>query len=147
LNVLLYDDDCGFCSRQIQFILRHEKHHTLLFSGLGSPYARHLLRHHAEFNEVDSVLWVDLVDSATPRRVLAKSAAALRLCTYLGGGWQWLRIAWIVPRPVRDAAYDIIARNRHRLVGDSVCALPTPAENSRFVNDAPGKGRDIPMGS
>jgi len=137
LNVLLYDNDCGFCSRIVRLVLRHEKRHTLLFAGLQSPYAQHLLRNHAENNEVDSVLWVDLVDSKTPRQVLKKSAAALRLCSYLGGWWQWLRIAWIVPRPIRDATYDVIARNRHRLQGDAACALPTPNENSRFLDTAP----------
>ena len=137
MSVLLYDGQCGFCSRIVQLVLRHEKQRTLLFSGLQSPYAQHLLRNHAEYNNVDSVLWVDLDDPATPRQVLAKSSAVLRLCSYLGGWWQWLRIAWIVPRPVRDALYDIIARNRHRLKSESVCALPTPAESDRFLDAAP----------
>ena len=118
-------------------ILQHEKHRTLLFAGLQSPYAQHILRQHTEFAEVDSVLWVDLDDSHAPQRILAKSSAALCLCSYLGGWWQLLRFAWIVAHPIRDWLYDIIARNRHRLMAASVCRLPRPEDNVRFRHDAP----------
>lgn len=63
-----------------------------------------------------------------------KSEAALRVLIGLGGAWRlagWLRI---IPRPLRDAVYDIIARNRYRWFGKrEACRMPTPAERDRFL--------------
>jgi predicted DCC family thiol-disulfide oxidoreductase YuxK len=42
----------------------------------------------------------------------------------------------IVPRPVRDWGYDIVARNRYRWFGrtDS-CMVPTPELRARFIEE------------
>jgi len=40
-----------------------------------------------------------------------------------------------VPLFVRDAVYDLIARNRHKIVrADASCLLPTPEQRLRFLN-------------
>jgi predicted DCC family thiol-disulfide oxidoreductase YuxK len=72
--VLLYDGECGFCSRTVQFILRHERVHTLRFASLGSGYARDVRQRHPGLHGVDSVVWLD----AAAGTVLTKSAAILR---------------------------------------------------------------------
>lgn len=49
-------------------------------------------------------------------RALRRSDAALAVASALPG-WRWTGLLRIVPRGVRDAVYDIIARNRCRLFG------------------------------
>jgi len=68
--------------------------------------------------------------------VMIKSDAALALAKHLRGGWRFLRVFRYVPRPVRDWAYGIFARNRYRWFGryDS-CMVPSPEIRSRFIND------------
>ncbi|NUQ50896.1 MAG: DUF393 domain-containing protein, partial [Phycisphaerae bacterium] len=67
-------------------------------------------------------------------QVHVRSGAALRILRRLGFPWSMLSILLAVPRPVRDAIYDWIARRRYRWFGrrDS-CAVP-PALRSRFLD-------------
>ena len=53
-------------------------------------------------------------------------------------GWRWTRIAYVLPKRVRDFFYDRIARNRYRLFGRrDACLVPTPEIRSRFISDDP----------
>jgi len=63
-----------------------------------------------------------------------ESSAALRIARYLPGGWKLLRIFTAIPRPLRDAVYRLIARNRYRWFGKmETCWLPTPELKGRFL--------------
>jgi predicted DCC family thiol-disulfide oxidoreductase YuxK len=67
--------------------------------------------------------------------LLARSNAVIYLFGRLGGGWRALAgIMRVIPRPVRDAAYDFIARVRYRIFGrrDDVCPIVPPRERLRF---------------
>ena len=40
----------------------------------------------------------------------------------------------LLPRPVRDLGYDLIAGNRYRIFGKrDACMMPTPEIRSRFL--------------
>ena len=130
--VLLYDGDCGFCSSVVHFVLEHERTDTLCFAALKSPAAGRMLNKDNELSGIDSVVWVDRDDSGAPEKILVRSAAALRLARYLGGGWRVLAVFWIVPRPARDFVYDLIARHRHRIICRQ-CAAATADNQHRFL--------------
>lgn len=56
-----------------------------------------------------------------------ESDALIALCGVMGGFWRFLRIAALVPKPLRDAAYRWFARNRYRFLGRAdACALSDP---------------------
>ncbi len=61
--------------------------------------------------------------------------AIIRVGVRLGGMSSLLKgLAW-VPRPVQDAAYRVIARNRYRLSRRvDLCALPEPAIQKRLLS-------------
>lgn len=81
--------------------------------------------------------WVEPGEAGGAERVLLRSAAALRVARYLGRAWSLAMAAWLVPRPLRDAAYDLVARHRHRLPGAAdACFVPSPDVRARFL-DAP----------
>ena len=130
--VLLYDGTCGFCADSIQFILRHERGRTLHFAALDSAYGRAVLARHPELRAVDSMLLVEPVSAGEPERILAHSAAALRVASYLSGFWRLLRVARLVPRPIRDAVYRLIARHRHSL-SSAQCIIPSEHDRARFL--------------
>lgn len=136
-SVLLFDDHCGFCSRIVQWIFRHEHLHTLTFAPLDSDVSRQLLRDHTAWLQKDSVLWVDVDTTGRVQRILSRSSAVLRLCRYVGGLWHLLRLAGILPRPLRDALYDVVARRRHRLFANQPCLLPTTEQRLRFLDAVP----------
>lgn len=133
--VLLYDGDCGLCAGSVQFVLRQESPRVrdrLRFAPLQGQFGAQVRASFPELAGVDSVVWYDPASpSAT---VLVRSAAALAVARHLGGGWALLgTLGRLVPRPIRDAVYNLIARNRRRLVAQA-CLLPSPAERTRFLD-------------
>ncbi|WP_159107276.1 hypothetical protein [Azospirillum sp. B4] len=45
-----------------------------------------------------------------------------------------MTVGWLLPRPVRDALYGVVARNRLRWFGKrDVCYLPRAEERDRFI--------------
>ena len=132
--VLLYDGTCGFCAASVQWVLTNDRVGTLRFAPLQGETARPILARHPELANVDSVVWVHDPNGAE-ERVLMRSAAALGAAQYLGGGWSVAaRLGALIPRPIRDWAYDQIARHRHQLTRNGPeCLLPTPAERERFL--------------
>lgn len=131
--LLLFDGTCGFCAASVQLVLRHDRRGTVRFAPLEGPTGRRILGRHPDLAAVDSVVWVDDPDGAG-ERVLTRSTAALRVARYLGGAWHLARVGWVVPRVLRDALYDLIARHRHRLsAAADACAPPPPEERHRFL--------------
>ena len=132
-SVLLFDGECGLCTRIVQLVLRADRKGTLCFASLQSEFARKIIDRHPELRAVDSVAWLE-GDAAGGYQVSIRSEAALRLARYLGYPWRLLSVARAIPRSIRDRAYDWIARRRHRWFGPAVsCQLPTPEQQKRMV--------------
>jgi predicted DCC family thiol-disulfide oxidoreductase YuxK len=118
----------------VQFTLRHERQHGLRFAALDSEAGRRVRARHIETADVDSMIWVEDPDSSD-EHVLIRSDAGLRIARYMGGVWHLARLGRVVPRPLRDAAYDFIARHRHRIVAERAqCYLPPISVRRRFLD-------------
>jgi predicted DCC family thiol-disulfide oxidoreductase YuxK len=62
-----------------------------------------------------------------------KSDAALTVLSNLPG-WGWARVLFAVPKPLRDAVYDLVARNRYRIFGKyEECFVPDDAMKARVM--------------
>ena len=134
--VLLYDDTCGFCAESVQLVLRHDRRRTLFFAALRGGFGTLVRERHPELEGVDSIVWVDPPGSGHGTRVLVQSDAALRVARYLGGWWTLALPLRLIPRAVRDAAYNLIARHRHSLIGSGPsCLLPPPEVRERFLDE------------
>ncbi len=132
--MLLYDGVCGVCNWAVRTVLRFDPHGTLRFAALDSDFARAIIDRHPAIQDVDSVVFVD--EPGQPaERVAARSEAALRVVDYLGGPWKLLKVARIMPAPLRDWLYDRFAGIRYRVFGkyDS-CPLPPAEVRARFLD-------------
>jgi predicted DCC family thiol-disulfide oxidoreductase YuxK len=135
--ILLYDGDCGFCAKSVQFVLNREgRDRSLRFATLQGAVGERARAARPDLVGVDSVFWVEPAPDGAVRRVLVRSDAALRAMAYLGGGWRLLAaLGRAVPRVVRDGVYDLVARNRLRLAGGAdACLLPSPEQRARFLD-------------
>ena len=64
------------------------------------------------------------------------STAALRVFSYFDGWERHLHLLIILPRPLRDAFYKIIAKHRYKWFGRSEhCMIPTPELRERFLTE------------
>jgi predicted DCC family thiol-disulfide oxidoreductase YuxK len=127
---VLYDGTCGLCSKSVQWILRHEADHALVFAPLQGETAAELRARHPEIpNTLDSVVLVDEAD-----RVWLRSKTFLRVAKHLRTPW---RIGWHVrwlPAFVLDLGYRVIARLRYRIWGRAdACEIPAPESRERFL--------------
>jgi predicted DCC family thiol-disulfide oxidoreductase YuxK len=134
--ILLYDGTCGFCNRLVQFILRRDRNAMFRFASLQSPFAARILtRHGANPTTLDTV-YVVLNYELPDEPLLSRSAAAVFVLDHLGG---FSRLAGsllrFLPKFLRDAAYNTVARNRYRIFGRSeACVLPREQDRPRFLD-------------
>lgn len=133
-RVLLYDGLCGFCDRAVQFVLARDRHARLRFAPLQGEFARGVLARHPELAQVDSLVLVERDARSGQERIFVRSDGALRVAHHLGGAWRLTALLRVLPRGLRDLAYDAFARVRYRLFGrHDTCPIPAPAQRARFL--------------
>ena len=124
--VVFFDGVCGLCNRFVDFLLRRDASGVLHFAPLQGETAASLP---AEFRELDTVVFRD------GERTLVRSTAVAAILRRLGGVWRLVGGAlWLIPRPLRDFGYRVVAANRIRLFGErETCRMPTPEEAGRLL--------------
>lgn len=131
-HVLLYDGDCGLCSRSVQYVLQRDVAACFAFAALQSAVARELLAPLGATPERLDTVYV-ISDFQTPRaRLHERSDATLLILRLLGGPLAWAaRFARWIPRPIRNAVYDAIAARRRNW--SPHCLVPTAEQRVRFL--------------
>lgn len=140
--VILFDGVCGLCNRTVDLLLRHDRRGRLRFAAQQSPAGQALLARHGL--PPDALAYLVLVENGG---VATRSTAVLRIGRLLGGGWAGLAaLGYLVPRPLRDALYDFVARRRYAWFGRRAdCRVPTADERARFL-DQPDTGASAGAG-
>jgi predicted DCC family thiol-disulfide oxidoreductase YuxK len=136
--VLFFDGVCALCNGFVDYVMARDRRGYYRIAALqgetaaamGAMAAQPPARLVAEGSSDplrSLLLWDD-------GRWFRKSDAALRVAAGLGGAWRLAGVLLWVPRVVRDAVYDFIARNRYRWFGKrEACRMPTQAERERFL--------------
>ncbi len=128
--VLLFDGYCNLCNFWANFLLAADSKHNLKFATQQSSVGQQLLLQHGHDSAVlESVILIDRED------IFVKSSAVLQVLRQLGGVWKFFYIMIIVPRPLRDFFYDVVARNRYRWFGKREhCRIPSAPDRERFLD-------------
>ena len=131
-NIVFFDGICGLCSRTVDFVLREDRQGIFLYSPLQGETFRRIALDHPETLNANSMFV--LRSNLGNDLLLQRSAAFLYILDNLPK-YRWLaRIGYLVPGPIRDACYRLIAATRYSIWGkrDS-CRLPTAEERLRFL--------------
>ena len=130
-ETLFYDGHCGLCHRAVKFVLRRDcSGNAFRFAPLHGPTFQARVPAERRAGLPDSIM-VLTAEGA----LLARSDALLHILRRLGGGWRISAgLLAAIPRPVRDAVYDFIARIRYPIFGrrDDVCPVAPPELRARF---------------
>ena len=127
-NVILFDGECHFCDRSVQFIIKRDPNGRYLFASLQSDIGRELLKKHRVSAHIDSLVLIE------DGHYYVKSTAALRICRNLTAMWKIMHTLIIIPAPIRDFFYDVFAKNRYKWFGKKdQCELPSPDIKKRFL--------------
>jgi predicted DCC family thiol-disulfide oxidoreductase YuxK len=127
--IIVFDAQCLLCSGRVQFLLKHDKRRVFTFASIQSPSGIVLLeRAGLRADDLQTFLLVDGDKS------YQHTAAILRVVHQLGWAWRLVWVGWLIPAPLRDAAYRFIARNRYRVFGRrEQCFMPLAEDAARFI--------------
>ena len=127
--VVLFDGECNLCASVVTFILPRDRRGRFRFAALQSDAGRRLLADvDGTFGELSTVVLIE------GNRCWTRSDAVLRICRRLPLPWPALAVLWMVPRPLRDAAYARIADRRRQWFGRrSTCLISAPGWEDRFL--------------
>ncbi|MEW4489538.1 DCC1-like thiol-disulfide oxidoreductase family protein [Thalassoglobus sp. JC818] len=122
--IVFFDGVCGFCNGTVDFLMKRDPDHHLRFAPLQGATAQKLLTE--EQRNLDSIVFKESTD------VWKKSAAIVRILWKIGGVWSFLgTLLWLVPFPIRDFFYGLIARVRYRIFGKrEACRMPSEEERN-----------------
>ena len=128
-RVIVFDGICNWCNAWVNFTIDRDPRGIFKFGTLQSEPAQQILRElRLPAEDFETFL---LLENG---HVFTKSTAALRIVRHLSGLWPLLYLGIVIPRPLRDALYDYVARRRYRWMGKSeTCRVPTRTESDRFV--------------
>lgn len=130
--IVLFDGVCNLCNGSVLFILDRDPAAHFRFAALQSDAGRRLLEELGRPLGAGDPESIVLVDAG---RVYERSAAALRIARRMRGLWKLLWVLVIVPWPVRDFVYRVVANNRYRWFGRTAeCRVPTPELRARFID-------------
>ena len=110
-DYLLLDGDCGLCHRLANFIdKRLSKNKRIYYRPISSSEAQEMIASMPERQQkADSVYLIK------DGKSYIKSAAGIRCLLYMRWYYSmWFPIVWLIPLPIRDIGYMIIAKYRHK---------------------------------
>ena len=127
-DVILYDGVCVFCSRWVRFVVARDSVARFRFTTIQSPYGARLAQ----------TLGIDADDPDTNAVIHGgiayfKSDGALTVLSCLPG-WGFARMFFAAPKPLRDAVYVLVAKNRYRIFGKyDACVVPDASMRARVL--------------
>lgn len=128
-RLIVFDGVCNWCNAWVDFTIARDPQGMFKFGTLQSAKGQQALNDlRLPSDDFETFLLLE------QGRVFTKSTAALRILKQLSGLWPLFYLGIVIPRPLRDAIYDYVARRRYRWMGKAdTCRVPTPAERDRFV--------------
>ena len=130
MGVILFDGVCNFCNGTINWILQHDKKNEFRFATLQSTYGKQVVeRFKLTSDYLDTVILIE------NEKVYLRSQAILRIIKRIGGIYSILGIFSIVPAPILNFFYNIVAKYRYRWFGkkDS-CMVPDVSLKEKFID-------------
>jgi predicted DCC family thiol-disulfide oxidoreductase YuxK len=133
--IILYDGVCGLCNRLTRFVIKRDPHARFRFASLQSPFAAEVLARHGKDPRNLDTMYVVLDHGQPSERLLRKSRAGLFILAEIGGIWGVSRALALLPTPLLDLGYNLLARVRYRVFGKyETCPMPTAGTRQRFLD-------------
>ena len=131
--VVFYDGVCGMCHGAVRQALSRDPDASLRFAPLQGETFRELAATHPALPETapDSMIVRD-----GNGHLLMQSDAPLEVMSHLRRPWPAIAQALrMIPKPLRDVAYRLVARNRHQLAAtpDDLCPIVPAEHRGRFL--------------
>lgn len=130
-KIILFDGVCNLCNNFVNMIIKKDKNNSFVFTALESNHGQKITNHlKIDTSKIESIILYEPGVSYD-----FKSTAALKIMREFKGFWWFFQLGYILPEPIRDGIYDIVAKNRYKWFGkkDS-CMIPTPELKEKFLD-------------
>jgi predicted DCC family thiol-disulfide oxidoreductase YuxK len=137
--VVLFDGHCVLCNGVVRWFLRRDRRDRLRFVASDAARVAGFLARHGIValnpEAAPSTILVVRDFGGAEEEILVRSDAALAMLRELPRPWPAVAAALrLIPRPMRNVGYRLIARWRYRIWGRlESCPLPTVEERTRFL--------------
>ena len=127
--LIIFDGDCVFCSRSMRLVARADRVGRFRMTSAQQPLGQAIYRHLGlPIGRFDTFL------ALVGGRLYQRSDALIAMARLLPWPWRAGIALRLMPRRLRDSAYDLLARNRYRLFGRKpACGLSDPALRDRLL--------------
>lgn len=128
-KIILFDGVCNFCNFWVKFAAKNNSKRDIFFLALQDDRAVVLLDNFAIKPEsLSTVIFLH------QDKMYTQSTAAFQICRHLDFPWKLAAGLLIIPKPIMDFLYNIIARNRYKWFGKSdSCMMPTADLKKQFL--------------
>ncbi len=132
-SVVFFDGLCALCNRSMKLLIDEDRARVLVFAPLQGETFKGFRGTTTLKQGLDSIVYVRGLGS-DQASVFVRSGAVLQALRDVGGFWRvvsWLRV---IPPPLRDRVYDLIAAHRYKWFGKyDACRLPTPQDARQLL--------------
>ena len=127
--ICVMDARCSLCARGASWIARNDRDHMFTIIPMQTDLGAALLTHYG-MNPIDPTSWLFLENG----RAYSSIGAVIRVGQRLGGIWKGLGVLRVIPTPILDMVYRVIARNRYKVFGSTdMCAMPDTNVQERLL--------------
>lgn len=127
--LILFDDICVLCTWSVRFIIKNDPQKLFYFASLADEKIDDFLPQKIEINKTnpESIILLE------GENAFRYSTAALIIVNNLRFPVNLLSVLFIIPKPIRDYLYKLIAKHRYRIFGKlNRCWIAPKNERDRF---------------
>ena len=127
--VIIFDGICNLCCGWIQYLIRIDKTMKFRFVSIQSERGQKMLNGiHENDKMTESIIYLK------ENKSFRESSAVLEILTDIGGVWKLIAVLKLIPKPIRNKLYQLIAKKRYHYFGKrTTCLLPSPENKKRFL--------------
>ena len=130
MTIILFDGHCNLCNAWVKFVVKRDSKKKIKFAPLQSEIGKNILDKNKIADNYNESL-VLLRDG----NYFIKSTAAIKIFSLLDGWEKHLKYLIIIPVPIRDFFYSLVAKYRYKFFGKvDTCIAPSEEISERFLN-------------
>ena len=128
--IILFDGVCNMCIGSVQFIIKKDSKDIFRLASIQSSVGQEIIKKYSiDIQKKDSIVLIN------GGNISYQSTAVLYVLYKLNTFWKFFLIFYVIPYPIRDYIYYLVAKSRYSLFGKrDTCIVPDEYIKSKFLN-------------
>ena len=128
--IICYDGVCNFCNFWVSLLIQYDKKKRFNYLWLQSETATKLLAN-SSLTPAD----LNTIIYLRKGKIYTQSTAIIKIISDLKGFWIMIKLCYLIPKPIRDLVYNVIASVRYKLFGKQTsCQRPPVDQLDQFIS-------------